>query len=150
MYQLYLKLKSIAEDKFSDIAASTRFIGVKASLPNKLRIYFFDESFLDVWLSSDGDYYHWEHRAQRGLLHRWDNAPDHSELGTFPEHFHNGSDKDVKESSLNQNPEIAIRYVLSFIRNKLETFEMLKNLKLLFYRIKSIFYASNFEFMHRT
>ncbi|WP_430012803.1 toxin-antitoxin system TumE family protein [Methanobacterium aggregans] len=21
--------------------------------------------------------YHWEHRAQRGLLHRWDNAPDH-------------------------------------------------------------------------
>jgi len=119
-----LKLSSIAKDEFSDIVASTRFIGGKTSLPNKLRIYFFDDSFLDVWLSRDGDYsYHWEHRAQRGLLHRWDNAPDHFELNTFPEHFHDGSDKNVKKSTLNHDSKKAIRYVLNFIRNKLKTFE---------------------------
>ncbi len=123
MYQLYLELSFIAEEEFSDIVISTRFIGGKASLPNKLRLYFFDGSFLDVWLSKDGDYsYHWEHRAQRGLLHRWDNAPDHSELNTFPEHFHDGSDKNVKESSLNQDSVKAVRYVLNFIRNKLKNF----------------------------
>ncbi|MGO9387562.1 MAG: DUF6516 family protein [Methanobacterium sp.] len=119
MYQLYLKLSFIAEEEFSDIVSSTKFIGTKASLPNKLRILFFDESFLDVWLSNDGDYsYHWEHRGQNGLLHRWDNAPDHPELNTFPAHFHDGSNKNVKESNLNQEAEKAIRYVLDFIRDK--------------------------------
>ena len=100
--------------------SSTNLIGGNASAPNKLRIYFVDSSFLDVWLSEDGDYsYHWEHRAQRGLIHRWDNAPDHPELHTFPKHFHDGSDKDVKESELDEDCEKAIRDVLGFIRRKL-------------------------------
>ncbi|MBK5191588.1 MAG: hypothetical protein JJE19_08905, partial [Methanosarcinales archaeon] len=63
--------------------------------------------------------YHWEHRAQRGLVHRWDNAPDHPELQTFPKHFHNGSDKNVKESELDEDPGVAIRVVLGSIRIKL-------------------------------
>ena len=71
MYTIYNKLKGIAEKEFVDIVSSTNFIGGKASAPNKLRIYFVDNSFLDVWLSEDGDYsYHWEHRAQRGFIHR--------------------------------------------------------------------------------
>ncbi len=71
-------------------------------------------------LSEGGDYsFHWEHRAQRGLIHRWDNAPDHPELGTFPEHFHNGSDKEVKESELSVDREKAITTVLGFIQRQL-------------------------------
>ena len=121
LQQLYLKLSSIALEEFKGITISTRLIGGKATSPNKLRINFYDESFLDVWLSKDGDYsYHWEHRAQRGVLHRWDNAPDHSELSTFPEHFHDGSNKVIKESSLNPDPEKALRYVLNFIRHELK------------------------------
>jgi len=113
-------LEEIAEKEFGDIIKSTDFIGGKASAPNKLRIFFIDNSFLDVWLSKDGDYsYHWEHRAQRGLIHRWDNAPDHPELHTFPKHFHNGSDKDAKESELDEDYEKAIRDVLGFIQRKL-------------------------------
>ena len=120
LYTIYSKLKEIAEKEFGDIIKSTNFIGGKASAPNKLRLYFIDNSFLDVWLSEDGDYsYHWEHRAQRGLIHRWDNAPDHRELHTFPKHFHNGSDKDAKESELDEDYEKAIRDVLGFIRRKL-------------------------------
>jgi len=120
LYTIYSKLEEIAEKEFGDIIKSTDFIGGKASAPNKLRIFFIDNSFLDVWLSKDGDYsYHWEHRAQRGLIHRWDNAPDHPELHTFPKHFHNGSDKDAKESELDEDYEKAIRDVLGFIQRKL-------------------------------
>jgi len=120
LYTIYSKLEAIAEKEFGDIVKSTDFIGGKASAPNKLRLYLIDHSFLDIWLSENGDYsYHWEHRAQRGLIHRWDNAPDHPELYTFPKHFHNGSDKDVKESELDEDYEKAIRDVLGFIRRKL-------------------------------
>ncbi|MGB7533665.1 MAG: hypothetical protein WA977_11920 [Halobacteriota archaeon] len=38
---------------------------------------------------------------------------------TFPKHFHNGSDKDIKESELDEDYEKAIRNVLIFIQRKL-------------------------------
>ena len=38
---------------------------------------------------------------------------------TFPRHFHNGSDKDIKENELGEDYEEAIRDVLGFIRRKL-------------------------------
>jgi hypothetical protein len=121
LYTSYNKLKYIAEKEFEDIVNATTFIGGKASAPNKLRIYFIDHSFLDVWLSVDGDYsYHWEHRAQRGLIHRWDNAPDHPELcTTFPKHFHDGSERNVTESELDEDYEKAIRAILRFVQRKL-------------------------------
>ena len=120
MYTSYSKLKYIAENEFRDIVTATTFIGGKASAPNKLRIYFIDTSFLDVWLSTDGDYsYHWEHRAQRGLIHRWDNAPDHPELRAFPKHFHEGSERTVTESELDEDSEKAIRAILRFVQRKL-------------------------------
>jgi hypothetical protein len=116
----YSKLKYIAEKEFNDIVSATNFIGGKASAPNKLRIYFIDTSFLDVWLSVDGDYsYHWEHRAQRGLIHRWDNAPDHPEIRTFPKHFHDGSETNVTASELDEDSEKAIRAVLNFVKSNL-------------------------------
>lgn len=127
MYMIYSKLKVIAESGFQDIVSSANFVGGRAGAPDKLRIYFIDNSFLDIWLSEDGDYsYHWEHRAQRGLIHRWDNAPDHPELFTFPEHFHNGSDKEVKESELCGDYEKAIKDVFAFIQRKLAEYGICK------------------------
>ena len=34
--------------------------------------------------------YHWQD-AKGQLLARWDNAPHHRDLLTFPDHFHNGT-----------------------------------------------------------
>jgi hypothetical protein len=120
LYTSYRNLTYIAENEFKDIVTATTFLGGKASAPNKLRIYFIDHSFLDVWLSVDGDYsYHWEHRAQRGMIHRGDNAPDHPELRTFPKHFHDGSERDVEESELDDDYEQAIRAILRFVKSNL-------------------------------
>jgi hypothetical protein len=75
-----------------------------------------------VWLSYDGDYsFHWESTLQDGLIHRWDNAPDHPEVKTFPKHFHKGSKKNVKGSNISEDPKEALREVLNFIRFKLKS-----------------------------
>ncbi|WP_456475783.1 toxin-antitoxin system TumE family protein [Candidatus Pyrohabitans sp.] len=119
--EIYLKLKRRAERDYSDIVKSTKLLGGKTSLPNKLRIYFIDGSFLDVWLSHEDDYsYHWESTLQTGLIHRWDNAPDHPDIATFPKHFHEGTKENVKESYLSEDPEEALLEILNFIRMRLK------------------------------
>ncbi len=55
MYKVYSKLKVIVEGEFRDIVSSTNFVGGRASAPNKLRIFSIDNSFLDVWLSEEGE-----------------------------------------------------------------------------------------------
>ena len=35
--------------------------------------------------------YHWQDKEKR-LITRWDNAPHHSEIETFPHHVHEGED----------------------------------------------------------
>ena len=117
----YQELERIAKKEFSDIVKETRFVGGRATQPNKLRVYFIDDSFLDVWLSDENDYsYHWEQRAQRGLIHRWDNAPDHPEIESFPHHFHDGEDKNVMESNLDTDSIGAFQEVLGFISSALK------------------------------
>ena len=117
----YQELERIAKTEFSDIVNETRFVGGRAAQPNKLRVFFKDGSFLDVWLSDENDYsYHWEQRAQRGLIHRWDNAPDHPEIKSFPHHFHDGEERNVMESNLDTDSIGAFRDVLGFISDKLK------------------------------
>ena len=117
----YQELERIAKKEFSDIVKETRFVGGRATQPNKLRVYFIDDSFLDVWLSDENDYsYHWEQRAQRGLIHRWDNAPDHPEIESFPHHFHDGEERNVMESNLDTDSIGAFREVLRFISSTLK------------------------------
>lgn len=121
MLLTYQALEKIAKADFSDIVKETRFLGGRASQPNKLRLYFIDDSFLDVWLSDENDYsYHWEQRAQRGLIHRWDNAPDHPEVESFPHHFHDGGENNVVSSNLDRDSRGAFREILGFIENKLK------------------------------
>ncbi|MBU4220612.1 MAG: hypothetical protein KKD46_08570 [Euryarchaeota archaeon] len=121
MLLTYQELERIARIEFSNIVKEIKFIGGRSAQPNKLRVYFIDKSFLDVWLSDENDYsYHWEQRAQRGLIHRWDNAPDHPEIESFPHHFHNGEESKVVKSNLYTDSKRAFREVLGFIVNKLK------------------------------
>jgi len=91
-----------------------------------------DEIFVDVWLSISGKYsYHWEHRHIRGLIHRHDNAPHIRWKGikTFPKHFHDGSEDNVVESSIPDDPISATKYFLDFAREFLKKKAVQKQLR---------------------
>ncbi|MBI5253329.1 MAG: hypothetical protein HY930_02880 [Euryarchaeota archaeon] len=118
---LYNKLSGIARDEFSDIVSATELIGKKSLGSSKLRIHLKDGTYIDVWVSGSGKYsYHWEQRAKRGLIYRHDNAPDFPEISTFPKHFHDGTQDDVKESYISDRPEEAVREFLKFARQKIK------------------------------
>jgi hypothetical protein len=120
MLLTYQILEKIAKAEFSDIVKNTSLIGGRSAQPNKLRLFLTDGSFLDVWLSDENDYsFHWEQRAVRGLIHRWDNAPDHPDVKTFPHHFHDGKENNVMSCYLDFDMISAFKEVLGFIRNKL-------------------------------
>ena len=108
---------------FSDIAVDVQLRFTPSGAVEKLRIFLLDESFVDVWLSTSGKYsYYWEQRHVRGLIHRHDNAP-HSkwrEIKTFPKHFHNGNEDNVKESNIPYDALLAINYFLCFVRGFLK------------------------------
>ena len=81
MTLLYEALRAVAQKEFPHIVLKTKIIGKRTIGSSKLRIYFKDQTFLDVWLSPTGKYsYHWEQRAKRGIIYRFDNAPDHPHL----------------------------------------------------------------------
>jgi len=121
MLKLYAKLKAIAESEYGDIITSIDIIGKHAIGSAKLRIFFKDKTFLDIWLSPSGKYsYHWEQRAQRGTIYRYDNAPDFPHIKTHPHHIHNGDEKTVQPSYIDTNPTVAIKQILTIIRQKLK------------------------------
>ncbi|MFA4957135.1 MAG: DUF6516 family protein [Candidatus Methanoperedens sp.] len=123
MLLTYRVLEQIAKTEFSDIVKNTTLIGGKSAQPNKLRVLLIDGSFLDVWLSEENDYsFHWEQRAVRGLIHRWDNAPDHPEVESFPHHFHDGKENNIISSQMDTDMKDAFKGVLGFIRAKLNIF----------------------------
>jgi hypothetical protein len=120
MLTTYQALASLALREFSDVVKQTSFIGGTAASPNKLRLALMDDSFLEVWLSMDRDYsYHWEQRRQRGRLFRWDNAPHHPHVITFPDHFHDHDEATIRDSHISSDPARALREVLAFIRREL-------------------------------
>lgn len=120
MLVLYQSLADTALAVYPDLIVDSIFIGGTAASPNKLRLILMDGSFLDIWLSADGDYaYQWEQRRQSGRLYRWDNAPHYPGLSTFPDHFHEGDENTVVESKLSAEPEQALREVLAFVREQL-------------------------------
>jgi len=90
----------------------------------KLRLHVSDGSYIDIWFSRKipGRYaYHWERRHIDGSIYRHDNRP-HARLKnmeTFPKHFHDGSDENVVESYLSEDPAEAIKTFLEFVRRKL-------------------------------
>ena len=120
MLELYRSLANLALAEFGGIVTSSQMIGGTPASPNKLRLTFKDESFLDIWLSEDNDYaYHWEHSRQSGKIYRWDNAPHHPEVSTFPKHFHNGDENAMIGSELSSDSQSALREILKFIQHRL-------------------------------
>ncbi len=118
---MYAVIERIALAEFADVVTGVRHIGRRANAILKLRLLILNGTYVDVWLSPTGaDFaYHWEQRAQRGCLHRHDNAPDHPHITTYPKHFHNGDETTVEESFIPDAPAEAIRYFLSFVRQQL-------------------------------
>jgi hypothetical protein len=112
-------LREIAETEFADIV-------LEALTPdlNEMRVLIQDGSFVDVWFSlklANRYSYHWERRAVDGTIYRHDNAPHlrWRTIVTYPKHFHDGSELNVIESHINEQPEEALREFLTFVRTKL-------------------------------
>lgn len=121
---MYDRLARIAHTEFDAIIVSSQTIGRRSGAPLKLRLHIRGGTFVDVWLAPDHQRYsyHWELRAQRGLLFRHDNAPDHPDVSTHPKHFHNGSEDAVEESRIPDDPPEALRYFLRFVAARLTGF----------------------------
>jgi len=119
----YEALRTIALSEFGDVVVSAQIMSLPTGDPLKLRLDIADGSLLDAFISVTGRYsYHWERRLiGKGDLYRHDNAPHNRwrHVATFPKHFHDGSDDNVVESSINDDPEKAVREFLTFVRCKL-------------------------------
>ena len=119
----YRALRTIALNEFADVVVNARIVSLPTGDPLKLRLDIVDDSLLDVFISISGRYsYHWERRlTSRGDLYRHDNAPHGRwrHVATFPKHFHDGSDSNVVESHISDDPENAMREFLTFTRHKL-------------------------------
>ena len=112
--KIYEDLKRIAEIEFAEMVDFAEF------LDYKLRIYFKDQSFADIWFSRKikGRFsYHWEKGSE---VFRHDNMPhpQWNRVSTFPKHFHNGDQENVVESCLSDDPPKALREFLGFVKEK--------------------------------
>ena len=120
--KLYNKLLKIAIDEFSAIIESGEiFYSHITEEALKLRLYLYDESFIDIYYSVKGKYsYHWNRILTHNKIYRHDNAPHikWKAISTFPKHFHNGSEDKVVSSFIPDDPELALRDFLRFILKK--------------------------------
>lgn len=101
--------------QYKDFIADIEIVGIGTA--RKTRMTFKDGSYLDIWFSETGRYsYHWERRHVDGRVFRFDNAPHHAGVKTFPHHLHRGSEGEIVESWLSAVPDQAVYQVLDFIR----------------------------------
>ena len=116
----YIELKNIALHEFPEIVISANILRGPLHVVKSLRVFLIDDSFLEVWISGNKYSYHWQRTD--GNIYRHDNAPHkkHRHIKTFPKHFHDGSELNVKESHLSDNPNNAVRDFLIFIREKVK------------------------------
>jgi hypothetical protein len=118
--EVYNRLLRLALREFSDIVEGTKIV------EGKLRLFLTDQSFVDIWFSEKkkGLYaYHWERGNIDGTIYRYNNLPDKDarKLKTFPKHFHNGSQEAISESYLSDEPQEALRSILSFARSVIQS-----------------------------
>ena len=122
IYNIYKRLKEISEKEFFDIVINAEIIYTYSGRARKLRIHLIDETFIDVWYSTEGEYsYHWEQRGVRDSIYRHDNAPHQkwANIKTFPKHCHSMDESTVIESNISDNPEDAIKEFITLVREKL-------------------------------
>jgi len=121
---VYKRQLEVAKQDFPDVVERGEVVISESGIPVKLRLTLVDASVVDCFYSPSGKYsYRWDRRAINGSVYRHDNAPHArwQHVRTFPKHFHNGSEdaKDVQESTISDDPIMAIREFLSFVRNRL-------------------------------
>ncbi len=122
--EYYKRIKRNVELKFSDILKSAELIQGTAGRIRKLRLHLIDNTFVDIWYSSDNSYsYHWEQRNIRNAIYRHDNAPHKRwrNVSTFPKHCHDGTQLNVTESFLPDNYENAVEEFLRLVRERMVT-----------------------------
>lgn len=105
-------LATLVREKLEDDAALYRF-----------RLLLTDESRLDASerVEQIGDRligtkyrFHWQDRDSR-LIARWDNAPHHLALPTFPHHIHDGAEENILPHA-----QVSIADVLAIIGRRLQ------------------------------
>ena len=111
-------LRHIAEVEFADIVVDSQPLG------EKVRIFLFDGSYVDVWLSRtlEGRFgYHWERSHIDGQIYRYDNFANTAwrDVATYPRHFHKGSQTNVGPAPFSDNLVAGFREFLSFVRENL-------------------------------
>jgi len=119
--EIYKRRLEVAERDVPDVAVQGEVLLSESGVSLKLRLTIVDGSVVDCFRSASGKYsYHWDRRAIDGAVYRHDNAPHGCwrHVSTFPKHFHDGSEEatDVRESTISDDPVIAIRQFLDFIR----------------------------------
>jgi hypothetical protein len=120
--ELYKKILDIAVSEFKAVVESGQILYSQSEEPWKLRLFLYDNSFIDIYYSIRGKYsYHWDRRLTSNKIYRHDNAPHEKwkSLPTFPKHFHKGSEDIVVSSDINDNPELAVREFLKFAASSL-------------------------------
>lgn len=112
-------MREIALDGYPDVVTDATVHRKPSGTVEKLRLLLIDGTFLDVWLSLSGRYsYHWERRGANGTIYRYDNAPHRGwkRVKTFPHHLHDGSEENVTEGRLSEDPLQAFNSILGFVR----------------------------------
>lgn len=119
--EAYKLICRMAEREYADIVQKATFNEESA------RIYLVDGSFLEVWLYKHENLmaryvFHWERRHVNGKIFRHNNAPHvkWKKVKTFPKHFHHETEPNVTESYIPDDPILATKYFLNFIRNLLK------------------------------
>lgn len=118
---MYNQLEHIARTEFTDVVLVVRPMSRRSDITVKLRLLIRDGSYVDVRVNPTGQRYsyHWEQRAQTGQIYRHDNATDHPEVPTYPKHYHNRTEDNVEPSHIPDDPASALRFFLSFVRDRL-------------------------------
>jgi len=129
IYDIYKQLEVIAGREFGDILIKSEIIFTYSGTARKLRLYLIDGTFVDIWYSVEGEYsFHWEQRGVRETVYRHDNAPHRKwiDIKTFPRHCHDGSEQNVSESNLPDNPGEAVKEFLVIVRKRLFEYRSFK------------------------
>jgi len=109
--EIYQRLARESLKNFPEIVENTVVERDPGDNPKNLRIFFIDDSFMDVWISDDKYSFHWQSQDE---VIRFDNAPHHKEIETFPDHVH--IDESVKETPISGNLNQKLLDALSFIK----------------------------------
>ncbi|MEN8119922.1 MAG: DUF6516 family protein [Bacteroidota bacterium] len=84
----------------------------------KLKVVFVDNSVLftkEYFDAQSRNYsYHWQDNNKK-LIMRWDNAPHHKNISTFPHHVHIKEDQSIHDSNV-----IALIEVFKYIETQLK------------------------------